>query len=74
MTFAELGSQLDDESLQTLLYEVMAIINGRPLTTDNLEDPDSLLPLSANQLLTMKSHHRQKLRTSSVVRMRQMGK
>lgn len=49
------GSQLDDESLRTLMYEVMAIVNGRPLTTDSLEDPESLLPLTPNQLLTMKS-------------------
>ncbi|XP_064641949.1 uncharacterized protein LOC135496518 [Lineus longissimus] len=49
------GTQLDDESLRTLLYEVMAIVNGRPLTTDNLYDPTSLQPLVPNQLLTMKS-------------------
>ncbi|XP_064642931.1 uncharacterized protein LOC135497128 [Lineus longissimus] len=49
------GTQLDNESLQTYLYEVVAIINGRPLTTDDLEDPDSLMPLCPNQLLTMKS-------------------
>ena len=33
------GSQLDDESLRTLLCEVMSILNSRPLTTDNLNDP-----------------------------------
>jgi hypothetical protein len=49
------GSQLDDEALRTLLYEVMAIVNSRPLTVDNLEDPMSLQPLTPNRLLTMKS-------------------
>ncbi len=45
---------LDDETLHTLLVEVEAIVNSRPLTVDNLNDPDSL-PLAPSQLLTMKS-------------------
>lgn len=49
------GSQLDDEALRTFLCEVEAIINSRPLTVDNLNDPDSLNPLTPNHLLTMKS-------------------
>ena len=48
------GSQLDDEGLRTLLYETSAIVNSRPLTTDTLTD-HSILPLSPNHLLTMKS-------------------
>ena len=48
------GPQLDEESLRTLMYEVSAIINNRPLTTDNLNDPESLEPLTLNHLLTMK--------------------
>ncbi|XP_067023051.1 uncharacterized protein [Acropora muricata] len=49
------GSQLDDEALRTFLCEVEAIINSRPLTVDNLNDPDSLNPLTPNHPLTMKS-------------------
>ena len=47
---------LDDECLRTLMCEVTAIVNSRPLTTDNLNDPLSLRPLTPNHLLTMKSH------------------
>ncbi len=49
------GTQLDDESLRILMYEAAAIVNGRPLTTDNLYDPHSLEPLTPNHLLTMKT-------------------
>ena len=45
---------LNDESLHTLLLEAEAIVNSRPLTLENINDPDSL-PLSPTQLLTMKS-------------------
>ena len=48
------GSQLDDEALRTFLCEVEAIITSRPLTVDNLNDPDSLNLLTPNHLLTMK--------------------
>ncbi|XP_064641961.1 uncharacterized protein LOC135496530 [Lineus longissimus] len=47
--------QLNTSSLRTFLYESMAIINSRPLTVDNLGDPNSPLPLSPNNILTMKS-------------------
>ena len=49
------GSQLDDESLQTLMIEAESIVNSRPLTTDETtckETPDVLTP---NHLLTQKS-------------------
>jgi hypothetical protein len=49
------GSHLDDESLRTFMHEAAAIVNGRPLTVDNLKDPTSLSPLTPNHLLTMKS-------------------
>ena len=49
------GLQLDDESLRTLMCEAEAIINSRPLSIDNLSDPDALSPLTPNHLLTMKS-------------------
>ena len=49
------GSQLNDESLRTLMCEATAIINSRPLTTENLNDPNSPEPLTPNHLLTTKS-------------------
>ena len=48
------GSQLDDESLRTLMCEVESIVNSRPLTVNQLADPDSPAPLTPNHLLTMK--------------------
>lgn len=47
--------RLNDASLRTLLYEASAIVNSRPLTTDNLNDPNSLEPLTPNHLVTMKA-------------------
>ncbi|XP_051792767.1 uncharacterized protein LOC127530320 [Acanthochromis polyacanthus] len=49
------AGRLDDASLRTFFYEAMAIVNNRPLTVDNLSDPDSPAPLTPNHLLTMKS-------------------
>ena len=49
------GTQLDDESLRTFLHETANIINSRPLTVDNLNDPTSPRPLTPNHILTMKS-------------------
>ena len=46
---------LDEETLRTFLTEAEGIVNSRPLTIENLHDPDSE-PLSPNNLLTMKSH------------------
>ena len=39
------GGRLESASLRTFLYEAMAIVNGRPMTIDNLGDPTSLEPL-----------------------------
>jgi len=47
--------QLDSSSLRTLMYEVMAIINSRPLTADNLNEAGAPLPLTPNHLLTTKA-------------------
>ena len=50
------GTQLDDESLRTLMIEAEAVVNSRPLTTDDFtckETPDALSP---NHLLTQKSN------------------
>ena len=49
------GTQLDDESLRTFLCESAAIVNSRPLSVDNLNDPLSTAPLTPNHLLTFKS-------------------
>lgn len=49
------SKQLDSSSLRTFLYEVMAVINSRPLTTDQLCDPSNPEPLTPNHILTMKS-------------------
>ena len=43
------GSQLDDETLPTLLTEVKFIINSRPLSVDNLCDAEAPEPLTPNQ-------------------------
>lgn len=49
------GSRFDDECLRTLLAEVAAIVNSRPLAVETLTD-ESLMPICPNQLLTMKSN------------------
>ena len=49
------GTCLKDESLHTLMTEVEAIVNSRPLTVETISDPQSLTPLSPSNLLTMKS-------------------
>ncbi|KAL7872550.1 hypothetical protein SRHO_G00075330 [Serrasalmus rhombeus] len=55
-TIALSSDKLNDASLRAFLYEAMAIVNSRPLTVDNLTDPDSLEPLTPNHLLTQKSN------------------
>ena len=49
------GTQLDDDSFRTFLAEIMYLINSRPLSLDNLNDPTSTNPITPNHLLTMKS-------------------
>ena len=49
------GAQLDDGSLGTLMCETEVIVNSRPLTINQLSDPDSPEPLTPSHLLTMKS-------------------
>ncbi|KAL7877241.1 hypothetical protein SRHO_G00038840 [Serrasalmus rhombeus] len=49
------SNRLDTSSLRTYFYEVMAIINSRPLTAHLLNDPMGPQPLSPNHILTMKS-------------------
>ncbi|CAC5418067.1 unnamed protein product [Mytilus coruscus] len=51
----QLGTQLADESLRTLMSEATSIVNSRPLTLENLNDLLSVEPLTPHHLLTMKS-------------------
>ena len=48
------GRSLNDESLHTLLIEVKAIANSRPMTTETINNVQSHVPLSPSNLLTMK--------------------
>jgi hypothetical protein len=48
------GSQLDDEAFRTFMTEAECIVNSRPLTTNELSDPEMLEPLTPNHLLTLK--------------------
>ena len=50
-----IGTSLKDESLRTLLIEVEAIVNSRPLTKDLLSDVNSEKPLHPIHLVTLKS-------------------
>ena len=47
--------RLTTNALRTLLYESMAIVNSRPLTSDGIDDSNGPEPLAPNHLLTMKS-------------------
>lgn len=49
------GHQLDDESFRTLLKEVQAVVNSRPLALNDMSSTDSPEQLTPNHLLTMKS-------------------
>ena len=49
------GDCVDDESFRTFLCEAECIVNSRPLTYENIGDPQSLLPISPMTLLTGKS-------------------
>ena len=51
----EFGSQMDGESFRTLLCEVEAIVNSRPLAAVS-SDPNDLTPLTPAQILTMKTN------------------
>ena len=50
----EFGSLFDEEGLQTLMCEVEAILNSRPITSIS-SDPNDLEPLTPNHILTGKS-------------------
>ncbi|RLF66451.1 MAG: hypothetical protein DRN30_02085 [Thermoplasmata archaeon] len=48
------GSRIDTATLRTFMYETMAIINNRPLSPQNLNDPLGPEPLTPNHLIMMK--------------------
>ena len=48
------GRRLNDEALHTLLTEVQAIVNSRPMTTKTINSVQSHIPLSPSNLLTIK--------------------
>ena len=49
------GRSSNDEALHTLLVEVEAIVNSRPMTTETIINVQSHVPLSPSNLLTMTS-------------------
>ena len=49
------SSRLDTSTLRTFFYEAMSIVNSRPLSVENLNDPKAPEPLTPNHLITMKS-------------------
>ena len=51
----EMGTQLDDEALRTLMTEAENVINSRPLSIQDLADPESAEPLTPNHLLILKT-------------------
>ena len=57
------SGNLDDEQLSTLLCEVEAVVNSRPITTVS-EDPIDLQVLTPNHLLLMKGGHQSVTATS----------
>ena len=48
------GTQLDNEAFRTLMTEVESIVNSRPLSVNDLNDPEAPEPLTPNHLLTLK--------------------
>lgn len=48
-------SRLDDSSLKTLFYEVMSIVNCRPLSVNEIDNSDAIEPITPNHILTAKS-------------------
>ena len=49
------AEQLDDEVLRTVMVEVEAVINSRPLTCPEMTQVDVVEPLTPNQILTQKT-------------------
>ena len=52
---AEEWSILDDEAHATIICQSESIMNCRPVTVENLNDPKSLSLLTPNHLFTIKT-------------------
>ena len=55
--FKKYGTTLHDKAIHTIMAEIAAIIFSKPLTVDNLSQPDDPLPFCPAKLLTMKSSY-----------------
>ena len=51
----DVGQQLDDELLRTLMTEAEAVVNSRPLSCVSMNDTSVVEPITPIQLLTLKS-------------------
>ena len=51
------GRSLNDEALSTLMAEVEAVMNSRPLTVELLSNGNSLNPINPSNLLMIKSSY-----------------
>ena len=49
------GSSFHNEAFRTIMAEIAAVINSKPLTADSLHRPDDPFPLCPANLLMMKS-------------------
>ena len=49
------GTQLDDEAFRTFMTEAECIVNSRPLSANDLNDPEAPEPLTPNHLFTLKA-------------------
>lgn len=61
------AQDLVDEALRTVFTEAENIMNSRPLTVNNLSDPDAPKPTTPNHLLTLRTKLVLPLATSPVL-------
>ena len=47
----DIDDRLNDQALRTLMYEVMSIVNSRPLVINNFADPTCLDPLNTKSFV-----------------------
>ncbi|XP_043232395.1 uncharacterized protein LOC122386819 [Amphibalanus amphitrite] len=52
--FQDVGLQIDDELLRTVMTEAEAVVNSRPLSYACMTDSDVVEPITPSQLLTLK--------------------
>ena len=74
-TLTQENSRLDGSFLRTFFDEAMAIVNHRPLSEENQNDPCRPTPLTPKDILTMKTSRfpkrrrlcKKKMETSSIL-------